>query len=447
MPRTQINCPNCRQPAVAEIDQLFDVSTDPQAKQRLLSGVANVFQCQSCGYTGQLATPIVYHDPEKELLLTFSPPEMGMKLQDQERILGPLIKRVVDNLPNEKRKAYLFQPQSVLTFQGLIERILEADGITKEMIQAQQGKIQLIQRLMGVDDDVLNEIVKQEEKKMDAEFFGILGRLIEAAAGSGDRESAQNLVSLQQKLVPITEYGREMQQQAEEIQEAAKSLRDLGHDLTQEKLLELLVAAPTETRVEALVSMARPAMDYTFFQLLTEKIDQASGEEQESLKQLRETLLTLTSEIDAQVEQRMAQTKQLIEAIVSQPDIEAAMSQVLQAVDDYFLQVLQQELEAARKNADLDRIAKLQKINTVIEEASTPPAGIQLVQELLELEDDETIKATLNEHRDEINSEFIEMLTTLLSQPQIAENEELSARLQALYGFAARISMENSLKQ
>ena len=68
MARTQINCPNCKQPIVADVEQLFDVAKDPSAKPKLLSGITNFVQCQVCGYQGALATPIVYHDPDKELL-------------------------------------------------------------------------------------------------------------------------------------------------------------------------------------------------------------------------------------------------------------------------------------------------------------------------------------------------------------------------------------------
>jgi hypothetical protein len=39
MPKMQISCPNCRQPVAADIDQVFDLGTDPSAKQRILSGV------------------------------------------------------------------------------------------------------------------------------------------------------------------------------------------------------------------------------------------------------------------------------------------------------------------------------------------------------------------------------------------------------------------------
>ena len=84
MPKTRIQCPNCQQPIIADINQLFDLSEDPSAKQRLLSGAFNVIQCPSCGYQGNATTPLVYHDPEKELLLTFVPPELGLK-RDEDR--------------------------------------------------------------------------------------------------------------------------------------------------------------------------------------------------------------------------------------------------------------------------------------------------------------------------------------------------------------------------
>ena len=115
MPQTQIACPRCRQMITANIEQLFDVTQDPQAKQRLLGGVSNVARCPHCGYQGRLATPIIYHDNDKELLLTFFPPELGLPLDDQEKVIGPLIKQVMDRLPPERRKAYLLNPIPNLT--------------------------------------------------------------------------------------------------------------------------------------------------------------------------------------------------------------------------------------------------------------------------------------------------------------------------------------------
>ena len=141
MPQTQVPCPQCRQQIPANVEQLFDITHDPGAKQRLLGGVSNMVQCQLCGFQGRLATPIVYHDNEKELLLTFFPPELGMSLDNQEKTIGPLIKKVTESLPPEKRKAYLFKPQANLTYESMIETILEKDGITPEMIKEQKERV------------------------------------------------------------------------------------------------------------------------------------------------------------------------------------------------------------------------------------------------------------------------------------------------------------------
>src|SRR5690606_15501370 len=130
--------------------RLFDLSSNPQAKESLLSGSANNFQCPNCRYQGVYPTPIVYHDPDKELLLTYFPPELHTPVTEQERTIGPLIKKVMDDLPPAKRKAYLFKPQTMLTRQRLLETILEADGVTPEMMKAQQEKLLFLQQLVNL---------------------------------------------------------------------------------------------------------------------------------------------------------------------------------------------------------------------------------------------------------------------------------------------------------
>jgi hypothetical protein len=86
MAKTQTSCPRCRQPVIADVEQIFDTYTDPTAKQKLLGNIVNVIHCSSCGFQGMLATPIIYHDPEKELLLTYFPPEMNVPVTEQESI-------------------------------------------------------------------------------------------------------------------------------------------------------------------------------------------------------------------------------------------------------------------------------------------------------------------------------------------------------------------------
>ena len=227
--RSAINCPQCGKQIVTEIQQVFDVGIDPSAKDRFLSGQYNLAQCPHCQFNGNVTTPIVYHDPSKELLLNFLPPELNLPMPEQEKMIGKLIQQVVEALPPEKRKGYIFNPQRTMTMQGMVERILAEDGITKEVIDAQQKVIELIQRLAGIsDEEALVHVVSEEDEKINAEFFGLMNQLIEGSSARGENEFAKNLIELQQKLIPITTYGKDMQEKAVEVEEAVKSLNILG---------------------------------------------------------------------------------------------------------------------------------------------------------------------------------------------------------------------------
>ena len=446
MPKTRINCPNCRQPVTAEIETLFDVSADPSAKQRLLSGATNIIQCPNCGYQGSLAVPIVYHDADKELLLTFFPPDVNQTREEQERTIGPLINQVVTRLPQEKRKGYLFRPQTVLTMQGLAERILEADGITREMMQAQQQRLNLLQRLLTSPDEVIVEIAQQEDQLMDADFFNLLNRLAETAAAQGDRESAQRLSDIQKILLPVTTVGRQLQEQSQEVEAAIRSLQEAGRNLTREKLLELVIEAPNETRLGVLTSFARAGMDYSFFQLLSDRIDKAKDPERQRLVELRENLLEMTQEIDHQVEERAAQTRELLEAILAEEDIVGATQQSLPIIDEFFVRVLNEELAAARQKGELDKLENLNKIVGVLQQASAPPPELALIEEFLDAENEQERRAWLEAHNQEITPEFLETLTALMAQTQ-GNDQELYHRLQASYRSALRYSMEANIKK
>lgn len=447
MPKTRINCPNCRQPITADIQQLFDVTQDPAAKQRLLSGQFNFVQCPNCGYQGMVATPIVYHDPEKELLLTYFPPELNMPRDEQERLIGALINQVINHLSQEQRKGYLLRPQSFLTMQSLVERILEADGITKEMIQAQQARLNLLQRLLSMtSDDVIQETARQEDKLMDADFFSLLNRLIEAASMGGDQEGTRHLTDLQQKLLPITTVGRQLQEQTKDVETAIRTIQEAGKSLTREKLLDIVEQAPNDTQLSVITSLARPGMDYTFFQILSERIDRARGKGRERLIGIRDKLLEMTREIDKQMEARAGQARQLLNQIIQAPNVTEAAQQNLPMMDEFFLQILNAELAEARKKGDLDRIGKLQSITNVIQQASAPPAEIALIEELLDAEDENARRSWLEAHSQQITPEFIDTLTALMAQSQNSEDEELTERLQNAYRSALRYSMELNMK-
>lgn len=449
MAKTQTSCPRCRQPVIAEIEQLIDLNVDPLLKQKFLNGVINTMQCPSCGYEGAVATPLVYHDPEKELLLTFFPPELNIPINEQEKQLGSLINRVMNSLPNEKRKAYLLQPQSMLTYQTLIEKILEADGITKEMIEDQQKRLNLLQRLISTPAENRTEIIKQEESLIDVAFFSLLTRLIQSAIAQQDEKSSKELQDVQNALFENTKLGKDLKIQAKDTETAIKSLQDAGKDggLTREKLLDLVIQASNETQLSTLVGLARSGMDYSFFQLLTQKIDTSEDKEKQKLVALREKLLTMTQEIDKHLQEEYEQSRKLLETMISDQNIEQATEKNLSKVDELFVQVLENELAAARKNADLDRISKLERVMVIIEKASEPPAEVKLIQELLSTENDEQLQTKLKEHSEEITSELVALFNNIMAQNENkAQDQQLTERLKTVYRAVLRFSMEKNLK-
>jgi hypothetical protein len=450
--KTQITCPRCRQPVVALVEQLFDVTADPGAKQRLLGGVSNVAVCRNCGFSGPLATPIVYHDAEKELLLTYFPPELNLSVNDQERLVGPLITQITNRLPPEKRKAYLLRPQNFLTYQSLIERILGADGITPEMIKAQQQKVALVERLFSAQSaETRAEIIRQESALIDGEFFALFSRLAEGILASGQEQAAALVQEIEQQLLSESEYGRKMVAQSNEIQEAIRTLQAAGRQLDRKKLLEILIDAPNDDRLHALVSLTRPALDYLFFQALSERIEAQKGEERKKLETLREKLLEITRQIDVRLEEEYRRAATLLETILQAENIEQATLEHLGEMGEFFVQAVNQAVQAAQQARDEGRLEKLQRLVAVLQRVSKPPE-VELLEELLSAPDETTLHQLLEKNADKIDSEFTSMIANLLArteeeagQKPSAEEEELIARLRTVYRAALKIAMKQNL--
>lgn len=447
--RTQINCPQCRQPITAEIEQIFDVTADPSAKQRLLSGQYNLAQCPHCGFHGNMATPLVYHDADKELLLSFVPPELNLPMEEQEKVVGKMINQVLESLPQEKRKGYLLNPQRVLTMQGLVERVLQEEGITKEMIEEQQKRGALIQRLITIsDDEALAYVAKEEDEQIDGTFFAMISQLIEASLARGDQASAEKFSQLQQRLLPITTFGKQLKEQSEELEAAVKELRDLGEGLTREKLLELVLNAPSDARIDAYASVARSGMDYQFLQLLSDKIETAEGEEKTRLEDIRTRLLETTAKIDEELQARLQIAKQNLDALLSVDNLRDTLMANLGAIDEFFLQALNQEMAAASQENDKERLEKLQQVIDIITELSQAASGAnpQLVQSLIDAEDEEARKVIMDENADDIDSRMIETLSGLLVQLEGPDNVEMADKVRKVYREAVRFSMQAQMK-
>ena len=449
MAKTSVPCPKCRQPITLDLTRLFDTNTDPEAKQKLLSGSANYFQCQFCGAQGVYPTPIVYHDPEKELLLTFFPPDLNTPVNEQERVIGPMIKKAMDDLPPEKRKSYLFRPQTMLTQQRLFETILAADGITPEMIKSQQEKLQLLQQLIGASAEGLPEMIYQNDERIDDEVFMLLSRLAQASAAAGDRQSLVALDALQKALIEHSTYGKAAALEAAETQEAVHDVQELSKQgITRENLLDLLIKnGESEIRLTTIASMARGGLDYTFFQLLSDKIELSSGDEKTRLESLRERLLTITQAVDEAMKAQLEDARQLVNDLLAAEDVEKATHEALPRFSQAVAEVINQEAQAAQAAKDEAKLQKLSQIVAVIQAADSSNAYLGIIDALLQEENAENRVKMLEESSDLINDEFMQLLGGLLGQiEQQGDQPEILERLKELNREILRFTMKRNLQ-
>jgi hypothetical protein len=439
---TQIRCPNCGHAIQANIEQLVDVGQDPGIKARLLSGSLNMAQCKNCGYQGQIATPIVYHDPNKELLLTYIPVEIGMPKDEQERVIGRLINQAIQGLKAEHRKGYLFQPQAVLTVQGLVERILEADGITKEEIEAQREKLRLFEELLQTPEKDLSQFVQQHDSELDAAFFQLASLSLQATPNEQARQVANQRI---ETALALSSFGKELLAREAEFKAAAKALQEAGKSMTHESLLDIFINAPGEARVNALVHLSRPALDYVFFQKLTERIDAAGGDERGKLTHLRQQILELTQEIDKAQETRAAEAAALLKQIVEADDLDRAIQEALPFIDELFLGILQANIRAVQERKDQASEARLREVDRSLREAirNSLPPGLQLAQSILEMEDLDQADALLKASADKIDQDTLGAILSAFQRLEASGNDKAAEHIREIYRRALRVSMKS----
>jgi uncharacterized protein YjgD (DUF1641 family) len=259
--------------------------------------------------------------------------------------------------------------------------------------------------------------------------------------------------AVQKQLLAETEFGRQITEQSNEVQEAIKSLQAVGKKLNRDKLLELLIAAPSEVRLSALVSMTRPGLDYTFFQSLTERIDKKTGDEKKKLESLREKLLDLTRRFDQRTEEEFKHANELLATLLASNNIQQATASHLQDINDAFVQVLNQALQEANQKNDTERMPKLQQIVSVLQRASAPPPELALIEELLDAPDEAALNKALESHAEEITPELSSIISNILtrSEEQIgnkpqAEDAKAIEKLRSLYKTVLKFSMKKSLR-
>ena len=410
---TPLRCPFCGAAITVPIQRAIDAVDQPELKAQLLNGRLNAFACPTCRNTGAIASPFIYHDADKELALIFMPMEASLNHTDQQKLIGQMTQAVINATPPEKRKAYLLQPQQFFVLQTLIEEILKGDGITPEMLKAQQAKVELLQKMIDTQDSLaLAALINENDAQIDESFFQLLSIALASAEASHRPEEMNRMLALRDKLFEQTTMGQK-------VKAESQRLDALVANFTRDNLLEQILTAPDAATREALLAIGRPLLDYPFFQELTGRIDAAKAggdtSEADRLTGLRKEILSLRDKIDAQAQLAIEQRATILRELLVSPDLEAAVKARANALDDIFFNLLATQLQAAQQAGDVQSSERLQAIGNAAMRViqSMQPPEVQFVNALLSASFPDQTRALLERNRKTLAPEFVAWLESV----------------------------------
>ena len=328
----------------------------------------------------------------------------------------------MNTLPSEKRKAYFLQPKTALTLESLYDMVLEADGISKEVLESQRAKLKLVSTLFSAVDDEkrLNELIEEHREQLDYAFFLLLSDMIDAQEEQSDDEGAASLTQLREKLL-------------ERVNPMMPGVAD--ENATYDDLIEMLQGKEGQEAWRATIALNRARLDYGFFQHLTGKIDAATGagdaDTANNLTDLRKRIL---DEIDAQnkmVREAEDQASLLIMQISEAEDLEAAVREHQDEMGQVFLSVLVRYQATAKAHGDdarADKLGKILEMALAVFEERLPP-DLRLVNRLLRADYPEETSAVLEEHRGLLDDDLLKSYDQYVSNLERDQQDELAEKL------------------
>jgi hypothetical protein len=431
----QLACPNCRTPIRAQVFTVIDVGVQPELKNYLLAGQLNVAVCPNCGTPAMIAAPLIYHDPAKQLFLIHFPQQLNARPEEQERFIGDATSLIMRELPQDAPKGYLLAPRRFLTLNALLDTILEADGISREVIEAQRARVELISRMAEAfeqGEQQLAAAVAQNKAALDFEFFATLTAFADASAQGGRDDSAQLLQELRAKLIELTGFDASTLEQLSDQDDEFEEL-----DIGQDEAIQRLADAPEE-ELEQVIAELRPVIDYGFFEAWTSRIDAATtagdSATAEQLTARRAVILETVERMDKQAQEMFEAGAAVLEQVLNAPDTAAALREQGDKIDEAFLLVLQANAAAAERMGNtqvVERLAEIERLAVEIAQESLSPED-RFINELLAVEKPQDATKMLRQNVRMITPDFVKRLNELAEKMENDGRKPLGERLRQL---------------
>lgn len=166
--KKQIKCPSCGNLQEITMWQSITVSDSSDLKEDLLHGKVNIFRCASCGTAALVPEPLLYHDEEKRLMISFSPCGEA----DKSRLFAHV--KETSRSSGELSQLTDYNLRFVCSYNELLEKILIADnGLWDKAIEVlkllvlMQEEEKMANRIcmFGKNDNDMIEFMVQDKKE------------------------------------------------------------------------------------------------------------------------------------------------------------------------------------------------------------------------------------------------------------------------------------------
>lgn len=425
----QLTCPNCQTTFRTQLFTLIDVGRQPELKGYLISGQLNVAVCTNCNTPSMFSAPLIYHDPIKQLYLVHFPQQLNARPEDQERFIGEATTLLMRDLPPQAPRGYLLAPRRFLTLNSLVDTILEADGISREVVEAQRKRIDLIGQLVDAyeqGEEHLAQIAEQNRDALDYEFFATLSAFTEASAQSGRDDSAILLQKVRAALVQLTGFDlSSLEEDADPDELPIEAVID-----------RLSAAAPDELEQE--IADVRPAIDYSFFESWTTRIEQAQQAGDHALvthlTARRALILETVERMDQQAQELFEAGANILREVMNADDPAPLLRAQRENIDEAFLLVLETNIAAAQRAGNeeaTERLIHIQKLAIEIVQEGLSPED-RFINELLQAETPQAATKLLRQNPAIVTTAFVKHLNELADQFANDGRKPLSERLRQL---------------
>lgn len=440
----QVQCPNCGTPYVVPVFSIIDLGANPELKQPLLGGQINMAVCTACGAGGQISAPLMVHIPEKQWLGVMIPAETRMNEIQRQKVIGEMTQALMRKLPQEERKGYMLQPKQFQDWTRFTEQLWEFEGVTAEVLRRQRAQTELMQSLLNLADDrkALEIAIGRSANLIDRQFFALFDRLMLMLNAQGQEAEGERFMLLREALLEMTPAGKEVAAQQERITNFIKQIQP---GTTHAELITMLLRVwqePDGRDIGAAVIMGMPTLfDYQFLLELSSRLEQATtDDEKKALGAIRELVLTVQEQMQESRQQGAQQAQEVLVQILQAPNLEEALRENAENIDEMFLSLLVANIQQAQKNNSKGAMRRLQAVYDATMEMLQEglPPELQLINRLLGVATDKAaLSAMLEENRQALTPAFVEAMRAMEVEMRQTGRGELADRVKSVRGQVA----------